>query len=84
MVTPHPAGSRYFISVWGCGAVTWKEEISLDLELLETLWEGRAGGSSPFSTGGGKQGRSTENSLYPELWNHWNHPMAFQQEFKVP
>lgn len=84
MVTPHPAGSRYSISMRGLGAVTWKKETSLDLELLETLWEGRAGGSSPSCTGGGKQGRSTKNSLYPELWNHWHHPKAFKQEFKVP
>lgn len=65
------------------GCYMEKKEISLDLELLETLWEGRVGGSSPFCTGGGKQGKSTKNSLYPELWSNWNHSKAFKQEFKV-
>lgn len=65
------------------GCYMEKKEISLDLELLETLWEGRVGGSSPFCTGGGKQGKSTKNSLYPELWSNWNHSKAFKQEFKL-
>lgn len=83
MVTPHPAGARYSISMRVLGIIIWKREISSDLELLEALWEGRAGGSRPFCSGGGKQGRSTKNSLHPELWNHWN-GKAFKQEFLKP